>query len=201
MANRIAAKRRLITCPVGLAGVLVGTSGSSMAHHGVAGLGAAGLRGPGAPIEAATSATLPAGETLAYLKLDHAKYETYDADPSKPESDYANYWMAGLGYGLTPWFSAYVFLPYHSKVDERGGFDTHGFADISLFGQLGFKYDDRWQLRRFLSNDIPVYWSFRPSSLSRQQLHSPAMRLLPLLEDERKSGAPRYIIFRQSPKT
>ena len=108
--------------------------------------GAAGLRGPGAPIEAATSATLPAGETLAYLKLDHAKYETYDADPANPESDYANYWMAGLGYGLTSWFSAYVFLPYHSKVDEPGGFDTHGFADMSLFGQLGFKYDEGFRL-------------------------------------------------------
>jgi hypothetical protein len=117
-----------------------------MAHHGVAGLGAAGLRGPGAPIEAATSATLPAGERLAYLKLDHAKYETFDPDPANPESDYANYWMAGLGYGVTSWFSAYVFLPYHSKVDEPGGFNTHGFADMSLFGQLGFKYDDGWQL-------------------------------------------------------
>ncbi len=145
MADRIE-KRRAIIGPVCLTCVLVGISGVSMAHHGVAGLGAAGLRGPGAPIEAATSATLPVGETLAYLKLDHAKYETFDPDPANPESDYANYWMAGLGYGLKSWFSAYVFLPYHSKVDEPGGFDTHGFADISLFGQLGFKYDDGWQL-------------------------------------------------------
>jgi hypothetical protein len=116
------------------------------AHHGVAGLGAAGLQGPGAPIESATSATLPAGQTLAYLKLDHARYDTFDPDPANPESDYANYWMAGLGYGFTPWFSGYVFLPYHSKVDEPGGFDTHGFADMAIMGQLGFKYDGGWQL-------------------------------------------------------
>ena len=116
------------------------------AHHGVAGLGAAGLKGPGAPIEAATSATLPQGTVLAYLKLDHANYEKFDPDPANPESDYANYWLAGVGYGVASWFSAYAFLPYHSKVDEPGGYSTHGFADVSFFGQLGFKYDEGMQL-------------------------------------------------------
>ncbi len=125
---------------------LLALAGEALAHHGVAGLGAASLLGPGAPVEAATSATLPKGSTLLYLKLDHARYETYDPDPANPEADYANYWMAGLGYGFTPWFSAYLFLPYHSKVDEAGGFDTHGFADASVFGQLGFKYDQGWRL-------------------------------------------------------
>lgn len=116
------------------------------AHHGVAGLGAAGLQGPGAPIEAATSATLPVDTALVYAKLDHAKYKTFDSDPANPESDYANYWMTGVGYGFTSWLSGYVFLPYHSKVDEDGGFNTHGFADVSLFGQLGFRYDEGWSL-------------------------------------------------------
>ncbi|MCG8027807.1 MAG: transporter [Candidatus Thiodiazotropha taylori] len=125
---------------------LAGVSVPCFSHHGVAGLGAAGLRGPGAPVESATSATLPAGGTLAYLKLDHAKYETYDSDPANPESDYANYWMAGVGYGVAPWFSAYLFLPYHSKVDEPGGLDSRGFADVSVMGQVGFKYDEGWRL-------------------------------------------------------
>lgn len=129
-----------------LAFPLLAISTTSLAHHGVAGIGAAGLKGPGAPVESATSATLPAGQTLAYLKLDHAKYETFDPDPANPESDYANYWMAGMGYGVTSWFSAYVFVPYHSKVDEPGGFDTHGVADISVLGQIGFKYDEGWRL-------------------------------------------------------
>lgn len=119
-----------------------GAAAGAVAHHGVAGLGAAGLEGPGAPVEAATSSTLPAGSTLLYLKLDHAKYETYDRDPANPEGDYANYWMTGVGYGFTPWFSGYAFLPYHSKVDEDGGYDTHGWADASLFAQVGFKFDE-----------------------------------------------------------
>jgi hypothetical protein len=121
-------------------------STQAAAHHGVAGLGAAGLRGPGAPVEAATSATLPEGSTLLYLKLDHARYETYDPDSRSPEADYANYWMAGAGYGFTPWLSGYLFLPYHSKVDEPGGYDTHRFADVSVFGRLGFKYDQGFRL-------------------------------------------------------
>lgn len=116
------------------------------AHHGVAGLGAAELKGPGAPIDAATSAGLPTGKMLLYLKLDHANYETYDADSANPESKYANFWMSGIGYGFTPWFSAYLFVPYHDKVDEPGGFDTAGVADLSLFGQVSFKYDDGLQL-------------------------------------------------------
>lgn len=132
--------------PAGAFLLLLAVQGAAHAHHGVAGLGAAALEGPGAPIESATSSTLPAGETLVYLKLDHARYETYDPDPTNPESDYANYWMAGIGYGFTSWLSGYAFVPYHSKVDEAGGFDTHGFADLSLGAQVGFKYDNGWQL-------------------------------------------------------
>ena len=125
---------------------LAAVVGPALAHHGVAGLGASGLLGPGAPIEAATSATLPAGTFLAYAKLDHARYKTFDPDPNNPESRYANYWMTGIGYGFRSWFSGYAFLPYHSKVDEPGGFDTHGFADLSLFGQLGLMYDEGLRL-------------------------------------------------------
>lgn len=145
MQKRIASYLTPSAC-LCMASALIGVSTQAIAHHGVAGLGAAGLRGPGAPVESATSSTLPAGETLVYLKLDHAKYDTFDPNPANPESDYANYWMTGLGYGVTPWFSAYVFLPYHSKVDEAGGLDSHGFADVSVMGQVGFKYDDGWRL-------------------------------------------------------
>lgn len=114
------------------------------AHHGVAGLGAAGLEGPGAPIESATSTTLPQGRDLFYLKMDHARYQRGTA-AADAEADYARFWMLGLGRGFTPWFSGYVFLPYHIKLDEPGGFNTRGFADVSVFGQVGFKYDEGFQ--------------------------------------------------------
>lgn len=116
------------------------------AHHGVAGVGTASLEGPGAPIESSASATLPKAGVFGYLKLDHARYKTFDPDPAAPESRYANFWIAGLGYGFTPWLSAYVFAPYHAKIDEPGGFTTRGFADISVIGQIGFKFDQGMQL-------------------------------------------------------
>ncbi|MCX8086501.1 MAG: hypothetical protein N3C63_06295 [Rhodocyclaceae bacterium] len=115
--------------------------GAALAHHGVAGVGAAALEGPGAPVESASSAVLPQGRTLLYAKLDHARFKTYDPDPANPESAYANYWMLGLGHGLTSWFSAYLFAPYHAKIDEPGGLDSKGWADVSVMGQVGFKHE------------------------------------------------------------
>lgn len=115
------------------------------AHHGVAGLGAASLDGPGAPIEQSSSATLPKGKTFAYFKADYADWKTYTS-VKDDEADYSTYWMLGLGYGVTPWLSLYAFLPYHDKVDEDGSFNTHGWADASINATFGFKYDDGFRL-------------------------------------------------------
>ncbi len=111
------------------------------AHHGVAGVGAAALEGPGAPVESATSAVLPEERTLVALKVDHARFRTFD--PEAVEADYSRFVMLGLGHGFTPWFSGYVFLPQHTKVDEPGGFSTRGFADVSVLGQIGFRFDGK----------------------------------------------------------
>lgn len=125
----------------------------AFAHHGVAGVGAAAIEGPGAPVESASSAVLPQGRTLAYLKLDHARFKS--VNPTDTQADYSQFWMLGAGHGVTPWFSAYVFFPYNRKIDtpEPAGaatakFDTQGLADLSLMGQVGFKYDpgQGWKL-------------------------------------------------------
>jgi hypothetical protein len=118
----------------------------ALAHHGVAGVGAAALEGPGAPVESASSAVLPAGKTLLYAKLDHAPFKTYDADPASPEGERSQFWMLGVGHGFTPWLSAYVFAPYNVKQDEAGGLDSRGWADTSLMAQVGFKYDNGLRL-------------------------------------------------------
>jgi hypothetical protein len=115
------------------------------AHHGVAGLGAASLEGPGAPIEQSSSATLPEGRIFTYFKVDYADWKTYTS-ATDDESDYSAFWMAGLGYGVTPWFSVYAFLPYNDKVDENDFHNTHGFADVAVNATLGFKYDDGLRL-------------------------------------------------------
>ncbi len=132
----------VLALPLALASTAV------QAHHGVATLGAVGLEGPGAPVETSSSATLPQGSWLGYLKVDHAKSKTYDPStaPGDQEGDYNQYWMAGLGYGFTPWFSGYVFQPYNIKQDEYGDTDSRGFTDLSVMGVIGFKYDDRFML-------------------------------------------------------
>jgi len=129
--------------PLGVALAVAALQAS--AHHGVAGLGAAGLEGPGAPIEQSSSATLPEGKVFTYFKVDYADWKTYT--PAKDdEADYSIFWMAGLGYGVTPWLSLYAFLPYHDKVDENDFHNTHGFADVAVNATLGFKYDDGLRL-------------------------------------------------------
>jgi hypothetical protein len=135
----------------GLSLLLTIGSPLAFAHHGVAGVGAAALEGPGAPVESASSSVLPEGRTLLYGKLDHASFKRRVS--TNTEVDYNQYWMGGIGHGVTPWFSAYLFAPYNKKVDtaEPAGaatakFDTKGATDISVMGQLGFKYDKGLQL-------------------------------------------------------
>lgn len=127
-----------------VAPLLVAAALPAHAHHGVAGVGGAAIEGPGAPIESASSAVLPAGSTLAVIKVDHARFKRVDTTVS--EADYSRFTMLGIGHGVTPWFSAYVFAPYNEKIDTpdpAGGpkYDTRGWADFSVMGQIGFKYD------------------------------------------------------------
>ncbi len=113
------------------------------AHHGVAAVGAVGLEGPGAPIEASSAAPLPAGRWFGYLKLDHARFRTFTAarDDEVREHDF---WMLGLGYGLRSWCSLYAFVPFNVKVSEDNGYNTAGFADPSLFLVLAFAGGNGW---------------------------------------------------------
>jgi hypothetical protein len=118
---------------------------AAMAHHGVAALGAAGLEGPGAPLETSTSLTLPRGSILTYFKFDHAEWERYTIRRDE-ESIYSSFWLLGVGYGIRSWLSAYAFLPYNQKTVEGGSSNSSGFADMALNAVLGFKYDDGLRL-------------------------------------------------------
>lgn len=120
-------------------GVLMVLASPVTAHHGVAGVGAASLQGPGAPVESAASSVLPQGKWLAYLKADDARYKAYDW--AEPNADSSRYMMLGVGYGLTPSASVYAFVPYHEKIEQAGGQDSSGVADMSVMAQAGFKYD------------------------------------------------------------
>jgi hypothetical protein len=130
---------------VGVLALLMIAPLPAVAHHGVASLGAAGLEGPGAPIETSSSSTLPKGGVLTYLKLDYASFEKFTS-ARDDETSYYVFWLFGLGYGITPYLSAYLFVPYNDKVLEDNSYNTSGFADLSLMGVLGFKYDEGLRL-------------------------------------------------------
>jgi hypothetical protein len=115
------------------------------AHHGVATLGVAGLEGPGAPIETSSSANLPRGGVLAYVKLDFAKFEKLTTERDD-EGDFNAFWMYGLGYGATSYLSIYLLTPFYSKTTEDNSFNSSGFADISALAVLGFRLSDRFGL-------------------------------------------------------
>lgn len=136
---------KIIPCASALPALVFSTYISvASAHHGVAGVGAGGLEGPGSPIESATSAVLPEDSLLVYYKFDEARYRTYsNTTPNLVSSQYS---MVGLGYGVTPWFSVYSFLPYNAKYQESGGQNSQGVADMSLLAQVGFTLNDGFKL-------------------------------------------------------
>ncbi len=114
-------------------------------HHGIAAIGSIGLEGPGAPLETSSSAPLPEGSYLFYLKLDDAVFEKYTKEVDD-EKDYSHFWMYGIGYGLKSWLSLYLFLPYNVKTKEDNSYNTAGFADLSIMYVFGFKYDEGFKL-------------------------------------------------------
>lgn len=125
--------------------VVLSVAAPGVAHHGVASLGAAGLEGPGSPVETSTSMTVPGRSWLGYLKLDYASFKLKTPERDD-EGHYNAFWMCGLGYGFTSSFSAYLFVPFTSKVVEDNSYNTAGFTDFTLMGVFGFKYDEGWRL-------------------------------------------------------
>ncbi len=132
---------------------LLSTLSFSYAHHGVASLGAAGLEDPGAPLETSSSATLPEKSWLFYMKLDYVDWKKYNYNDFPTQKDNYQFWMYGIGYGIKPYLSTYLFVPYYSKkeVNSNGpngsyNLTSSGFADISIMTVLGYKYDKGFKL-------------------------------------------------------
>jgi Putative MetA-pathway of phenol degradation len=120
--------------------ILIGLCTGLFAHHGVPSVSLAGVQGPGAPLETTSSTTLQEGSLLGYMKVDHASYKTYTS-AKDGEKENSEYFMYGLGYGITPYLSAYMFVPYYTKSQDDA-FTTSDFHDMSFQLVLGLKYDD-----------------------------------------------------------
>ena len=78
------------------------------------------------------------------VKAEYAPFQQFGlADPENKV--YSLFHTLVAGYGITPWLSGYVFVPY--KVKSQAGVGTDlGFGDPGLYVNFGFKYDDGFRL-------------------------------------------------------
>ncbi len=114
------------------------------AHHGGAAVGMAGPEGPGAAIETSSPLPLPQGALFLMVKSEYVPFRQYEfAQPTNKV--YSLFDTLVTGYGITPWLSGYLFLPYNVKSQDGVGTNV-GFGDPGLYVNLAFKYDEGFRL-------------------------------------------------------
>lgn len=117
------------------------------AHHGVASVGFADPEGPGVGLETTAAITLPRRLGFALVKTEFASFQSRgDRDAFPEQKDIAWFNTAALGFGITPWLSAYVFQPYNLKSMD-GDVGSHaGLGDTNLMLAFGWKWDEGLRL-------------------------------------------------------
>jgi len=105
------------------------------AHHGAVGL----AFGPGSPIETSSPLSLPQGGLVVANKLEYVPFKKFAfAEPTNKDS--FTFYNLSLAYGVTPYLTTGVTLPYSVKSQDTLG-TNRGFGDIGLNALLGFNYD------------------------------------------------------------
>lgn len=108
---------------------------SSLAHHG----GISLALGPGTPIETNSALTLPEKGIVVSARVEHVEFRKRDfAEPENKDS--FTFLNLGLSYGIKPYLTANLFLPYNIKRQDSLG-STEGIGDVKFMGALGFHYD------------------------------------------------------------
>jgi len=122
----------------------------ALAHHGGVSLG----YGPGSPVETSTGLTLPQGGFSLIARVEQVEWRQFHwAEPENKTS--FTFSSLGLGYGLTPYLSAFLFVPYSVKMQDTLG-KSYGGADASLWFYLGGSYDPARGFRLNSKEDTAV---------------------------------------------
>jgi len=117
------------------------------AHHGVAAVGFADPEGPGVAVETTGALTLPRRMGFAMVKGEFVSFRMRGDRAAFPEQkDIASFNMAALGFGITPWLSAYLFQPYNVKSMDGGAGSNPGLGDTNLMLAFGWKWDEGLRL-------------------------------------------------------
>jgi hypothetical protein len=128
-----------------LAAVLAASAaGGARAHHGSAGVGMAGPEGPGAAIETSSAIPIPQATLFLMVKSEYVPFRQYEF--AAPENKvYSLFDTLVAGYGITPWLTGYLFVPYNAKSQDGVGTNV-GFGDPGLYVNFAFKYDEGFRL-------------------------------------------------------
>jgi hypothetical protein len=109
----------------------------AFAHHG----GVSLPFGPGTPVETNSPLTLPEGGLVLSSRVEQVEWQKFQfAEPTNKDS--FTFLNVGLSYGIKPYLTASVFLPYAIKREDTFG-DNDGIGDIRFMGILGFNYDGK----------------------------------------------------------
>jgi hypothetical protein len=126
---------------------VLGAAAPAYAHHGVASVGFSDPEGPGVGLETTAALTLPRRLAFAMAKSELVSFQTRDDRVAFPaQKDRAWFNMAALGFGVTPWLSAYVFQPYNAKSMDGGVGTNTGLGDTNLMLAFGWKWDEGLRL-------------------------------------------------------
>jgi len=130
--------------------IIVLSPAVALAHHGGVSLG----YGPGSPIETSTGLTLPQGGFSLIARVEQVEWRQFHW--AQPENKSAfNFSSLGLGYGLTPYLSAFLYVPYAVKMQDRLG-KSYGGGDASLWFYLGGSHDPSRGFRLNTQEDTAV---------------------------------------------
>ncbi|MCL4503640.1 MAG: hypothetical protein M1438_17575 [Deltaproteobacteria bacterium] len=106
----------------------------ALAHHG----GVSVPFGPGTPIETNSPLTLPQGGWVIGTRVEQVEWRKFGWAESENKSSFTFFNMS-LSYGITPYLTGSIFLPYNIKRLDTLGY-TQGIGDLKFLLNLGFNH-------------------------------------------------------------
>lgn len=123
--------------------LLSALASAALAHHGTAAVGAIGAEGPGAALDTTGALPLGQGTLLGLVKTEYAAFTQRPGFTDQKQ--YSSFNTLAVGYGITPWLSAFVFQPYNLKAQDGVG-TNRGFGDTNLMLSASLKWDEGLRL-------------------------------------------------------
>ncbi len=139
MSRRLAQLASRLAAGLATALALAVPPAPALAHHGTAAVSAIGAEGPGAALDTTSPLPLGQGTLFALLKSEYADFQQRASFTEQKR--FSSFNTLAAGYGLTPWLSAFAFLPWNVKSQDGVG-TSAGLGDPNLMLALSLKWDE-----------------------------------------------------------